>query len=409
MVTQEELEKMSPEEIAELQRKNCIFCKIIAGEVPSHKVFNNDLVHSFLDIRPAKKGHVVIAPTQHAPIMPLLSPESFQGVFQSILTIDPSLKKETLSSSSSVFIANGPAAGQQASHFLIHLIAREEGDALSDKFSFTPRPDLKEKNDQLIPVLSKNLPLMLKNHAQKTGLTKFFSQPKTSDQQPSPSTVSHNEPAGQPSGQSQEELIVQFFDNYPQAKLLLEQDLDQFKELLREREELQKLFQGVNLEQLAKSFSESPKHPRFQEIFQGDDPNKQLLTLAEYFSGKPAALDLLVSDVDKFVSLLSSRPDVASLFKQVNIPLLSQHAFELFPNISTIPQQIFKGDNSANQFNDLKQYFSGKPAALDLLVSDVDKFVSLLSSRSDVAPLFENVDIPLLAKHARQLFGGDES
>ena len=55
-VTEEELQKMSPEQIAELQKQNCIFCKIIAGEIPSKKVYEDDNFIGILDINPATQG-----------------------------------------------------------------------------------------------------------------------------------------------------------------------------------------------------------------------------------------------------------------------------------------------------------------------------------------------------------------
>ena len=45
--------------------ENCIFCKIIAGEIPSAKVYEDELVYAFLDISPINKGHVLVIPKEH--------------------------------------------------------------------------------------------------------------------------------------------------------------------------------------------------------------------------------------------------------------------------------------------------------------------------------------------------------
>ncbi|MCA9478386.1 MAG: HIT domain-containing protein, partial [Nanoarchaeota archaeon] len=154
MVTQEELEKMSPEEIAELQRKNCIFCKIISGEVPGAKIFENDTTVSILDINPATKGHALIMPKEHVPILPLVPPEIFSPLFLDAKSIATAIKQVTLAGSTAVFIANGALAGQQAPHFIFHIIP-------DHSFSFPAKPELKEKNESLAASLKHNLGLMM--------------------------------------------------------------------------------------------------------------------------------------------------------------------------------------------------------------------------------------------------------
>ena len=63
-LTEEDIKKMSPEEIAELQKKNCIFCHLVSGRVPSKKVFEDDKVLAILDIYPAIPGHILLFPKE---------------------------------------------------------------------------------------------------------------------------------------------------------------------------------------------------------------------------------------------------------------------------------------------------------------------------------------------------------
>ena len=126
MVTQEELEKMSPEEILELQKQNCPFCKIVAGQIPSSKVLETKNILAILDINPAAKGHCLVLPKEHVPILPIIPPPVFKELFRTAKTITPVLRKTQHAEGTTLFIANGAVAGQQTSHFLYHLIPREK-------------------------------------------------------------------------------------------------------------------------------------------------------------------------------------------------------------------------------------------------------------------------------------------
>ena len=61
---------MSPEQIMELQKQKCPFCQIVAGKIPSKTIYEDDKVLAILDINPIAKGHVLVMPKEHYPIMP---------------------------------------------------------------------------------------------------------------------------------------------------------------------------------------------------------------------------------------------------------------------------------------------------------------------------------------------------
>ena len=63
-LTEEDLKNMSPEEIQELQKQQCIFCHIVSGKVASRKVYEDDSVIAILDIHPANPGHVLLLPKE---------------------------------------------------------------------------------------------------------------------------------------------------------------------------------------------------------------------------------------------------------------------------------------------------------------------------------------------------------
>jgi len=126
----EKIKNMSPEELQEFQKQQCIFCQIISGKVPSQKVYEDDKCLVILDINPAVKGHLLILPKEHYGIMPQVPEETLDHLFLVSKTISQVLLKSIRAQGTNIFIANGLAAGQKAQHFMIHLIPRKENDGI---------------------------------------------------------------------------------------------------------------------------------------------------------------------------------------------------------------------------------------------------------------------------------------
>ena len=157
---------MNPEVAAQLeqQKQNCIFCKIISGAMQGKNVYDDNLMSGILDINPCTKGHTLIMPKEHYPIMPLLPPETFKHIFGKMPAIVGALKNAMLTTGLNILIANGGVAGQQSPHFLFHLLPREAGDNL-DKYSFDmPGPIDEKKATEINSMLGNNLPIMMNNH-----------------------------------------------------------------------------------------------------------------------------------------------------------------------------------------------------------------------------------------------------
>jgi len=158
--------ELSPEikQQLEAQKANCIFCKIITGEMSSQKVYEDDQSIGILDIYPAVKGHTIFLPKDHYPILPFMPPETFKHIFGKLPKIVGALKKSMVMTGANIFIANGPAAGQQSQHFLIHILPREKGDGVN-KFMLSDEKNIEpDKIQQLDQALAQNLPAMLANH-----------------------------------------------------------------------------------------------------------------------------------------------------------------------------------------------------------------------------------------------------
>lgn len=125
-----DISTLSPNEIVELQKKNCIFCKIIKREIPSYDIYRDDKVLVILDINPANEGHCLILPIDHYQILPQI-PEKIISHMAVIAKRTSKLILKSLGvKGTTLFIANGAMAGQKSPHFMIHLIPRKQNDML---------------------------------------------------------------------------------------------------------------------------------------------------------------------------------------------------------------------------------------------------------------------------------------
>jgi histidine triad (HIT) family protein len=125
---QEKLKKMSPEELKEFQKQQCIFCKIAAGQVASKKIYEDDRCIAILDINPANPGHVLLMPKEHYAIMPMMPEELLGHLARIAKGLSHVLLNSLKTEGTNIFIANGTAAGQRSQHFMIHIIPRKEND-----------------------------------------------------------------------------------------------------------------------------------------------------------------------------------------------------------------------------------------------------------------------------------------
>lgn len=104
--------------------KDCLFCKIAAGEIPSTKVFENDTVYAFLDIDPKAPFHAVVIPKQHITSSADITSDNkglVADVFEAISLI---AKNENLNKGFRVVNNCGEDGGQTVGHIHFHLLAR---------------------------------------------------------------------------------------------------------------------------------------------------------------------------------------------------------------------------------------------------------------------------------------------
>lgn len=108
---------------------DCIFCKIINGEIPSAKVYEDDYVYAFLDISQVTKGHTLVIPKKHEKNLYELSEESAKHVFSAVPKIAQAIRDAYNPVGLNLLNNNEAPAGQSVFHFHVHLIPRYgEGD-----------------------------------------------------------------------------------------------------------------------------------------------------------------------------------------------------------------------------------------------------------------------------------------
>lgn len=107
---------------------NCIFCKIIAGEIPSSLVYEDEDFRAILDINPAARGHVIILPKKHYANLFELPEEEASKIFVVAKKIATAVKKTYQCDGVNILQNNGQASGQTVFHLHVHVIPRFEGD-----------------------------------------------------------------------------------------------------------------------------------------------------------------------------------------------------------------------------------------------------------------------------------------
>lgn len=107
---------------------DCIFCKIVRGDIPAHIVYEDDATLAFLDISPAARGHALVIPREHTPDLFGAPDETLSAVTQAVQQVGRRLQQVLQPDGLNVIQNNGSAAGQSVFHYHVHLIPRWEGD-----------------------------------------------------------------------------------------------------------------------------------------------------------------------------------------------------------------------------------------------------------------------------------------
>jgi histidine triad (HIT) family protein len=107
---------------------NCIFCKIVRGEIPCTKVFENQRVLAFMDINPIAGGHTLIIPKSHAENIWQISQEDLGAIAAASRQVAHAIKRGLAADGIACLQLNGRAVNQVVMHYHLHLIPRRETD-----------------------------------------------------------------------------------------------------------------------------------------------------------------------------------------------------------------------------------------------------------------------------------------
>ena len=109
----------------------CIFCKIIAGEIPAVKVLDDERVLAFMDINPSSRGHMLVVPKKHAENIFEISESDLAAMIKVVKRCATAAKEALKAEGVTVLQLNGKASDQIVPHIHIHVMPRWENDGLS--------------------------------------------------------------------------------------------------------------------------------------------------------------------------------------------------------------------------------------------------------------------------------------
>ncbi|RME78246.1 HIT domain-containing protein [Candidatus Woesearchaeota archaeon] len=224
------MSELTPEQKAALeeQKKNCPFCKLVAGEFPSHRVYENEVLIAVLDIRPAREGHVLVIPKEHYFIPAMMPPDVFKKFYSSLGDIAAAMKKALLVKNVVEYSALGGGAGQQVPHMCVHLIPEWTLSEPKKQLDDDRKRDLVKKTENVLnAMLQKNLSAL--------GYTSGAST--------------------QPSQAFTKEQVIEIIDQNPDLKKLIEEKPEDFRKLVASNDQLKILFEQVSVDEIIQHYA----------------------------------------------------------------------------------------------------------------------------------------------------------
>ena len=123
--------------------RDCLFCKIVAGDLPATVVDQDDRTISFMDINPATKGHALVIPRDHASDLIEVSEEDLAACMAAAQRLAKRARERLGADGVNLLNSCGPAAWQTVFHFHVHVVPRYADDPL--ELPWTPKPGDEEE------------------------------------------------------------------------------------------------------------------------------------------------------------------------------------------------------------------------------------------------------------------------
>ncbi len=117
---------------------DCIFCKIVAGEIPCFKLYEDDATLAFMDVNPANEGHALSIAKEHWEDLPSIPPDLAGETIKTAKRVAAAINQTLVPDGINVIQANGKGAAQSVLHFHLHILPRRLDDGL--ELNWTPRP-----------------------------------------------------------------------------------------------------------------------------------------------------------------------------------------------------------------------------------------------------------------------------
>ena len=125
-----------------MQDPNCIFCKIIAGEIPAKVIMQNEKAMALLDAFPLAAGHSLVIPKSHYAKVQEMSEQEAKALFEIVWKLVGAVETGSEVNASTIAIHNGSEAGQEVPHVHAHIVPRKRGDgagAIHSMFKIKPK------------------------------------------------------------------------------------------------------------------------------------------------------------------------------------------------------------------------------------------------------------------------------
>ena len=117
----------------------CIFCRIVAGDIPAEVVALSTDGVAFLDHEPLADGHTLVVPVQHAATIEALDPAAADGLFRLVRGLADPVRRSVDAVGTTIGINNGEATGQTVPHVHVHIVPRWPGDGADTIHTIFPR------------------------------------------------------------------------------------------------------------------------------------------------------------------------------------------------------------------------------------------------------------------------------
>ncbi len=109
---------------------DCVFCRIVAGQIPSTRVFEDEHALAFMDLGQVNPGHVLVAVKKHAENIYELDDAQAAAIARASAHVARAIREAFNPEGLSVYQANGKPAGQTVFHYHVHLVPRHAGDGM---------------------------------------------------------------------------------------------------------------------------------------------------------------------------------------------------------------------------------------------------------------------------------------